>query len=147
GEGGGRAHQRVHVLGLERRVARGRGDLQLRLRPRLVQVPRVLQRADHVVAAVHDHAGDVGDAVRVAQQLVLDLEESAVDEVVVLDPGEGQGELRILVAGDEVVVHVQEAGRAFPHAPGPGRRQAGGLVPAGQAAVEGGDQVVALDLR
>ncbi len=49
-------------------------------------------RADHVVAAVHDHAGDVGDAVRVAQQLVVDFEEAAVDEVVVLDARERQRE-------------------------------------------------------
>src|SRR3546814_6879729 len=47
------------------------------------------------------HAGDVGDAVRVAQQLVVDLEETAVDEVVVLDPGEGERERGILVARDE----------------------------------------------
>ena len=121
--------------------------MQLRFRPGLVQVPGVGQRAHHVVAAMHDHPGDVGDAVRVAQQLVLDLEEAAVDEVVVLDAGEGQRELRVFVAVDEVVVHVQEAGGAFPHAPCPGRGQPGGFVIAGQATVEGGDQVVPLHRR
>ena len=55
-----------------------------------MQVEGVLDRADHVVAAVHDHPGDPRDPVRVAQQLVLDLEEPTVDEVVVLDPGERQ---------------------------------------------------------
>ena len=37
---------------------------------------------------MHDDARDVGDARCVAQQLVLDLEEAAVDEVVVLDARE-----------------------------------------------------------
>ena len=65
---------------------------------------------------------------RVAQQLVLDLEEAAVDEVVVLDARERQRERRILVAGDEVLVDVQEAGRAFPHAPRARRGQTRGFV-------------------
>ncbi|MNM43325.1 hypothetical protein D3C81_542050 [compost metagenome] len=51
------------------------------------------------------------------------------------------------MAVDEVVVHMQEAGRAFPHRPGLGRIQARCFVFAGQAAVEGGDQIVALHRR
>ena len=39
GEGVGRPHQRIGVLGLQRRMARCRGDHQFRLRPGLVQVP------------------------------------------------------------------------------------------------------------
>src|SRR3546814_948689 len=67
--------------------------------------------------AVDDDAGDVGDLAGVAQQLVVELEEAAVDEVVVLDPRERQRETRVCVAVGEVRVDVQEAGRAFPHAP------------------------------
>src|SRR3546814_14621849 len=69
-----RPHQRVDVFRFERRVTRCRGDRQFRLRPGLVQVPGVLDRADHVVTAVDDDAGDVGDLAGVAQQLVVELE-------------------------------------------------------------------------
>src|SRR5690606_12033477 len=113
----GRRHQGIDGFRLERRMAGGRGDHQFRPRPGLVQVPGVLHRAHDVVAPVVDHAGDVGDPAGVAQQLVVDFEEPAVDEIVVLDPGEGQGEMRVLMAGGEILVDMQEAGRALPHAP------------------------------
>ncbi len=41
------------------------------LRPGAVQVPGGHHRADHVVAALHDHGRDVADAAHAAQQLVL----------------------------------------------------------------------------
>src|SRR3546814_6824075 len=50
------------------------------LRPGLVQVPGALDRADHVVTAVDDDAGDVGDLAGVAQQLVVELEEARSEE-------------------------------------------------------------------
>lgn len=96
---------------------------------------------------MHDHAGDVGDAVHVAQQLLFHVEETTVDEVVVLDARKRQRELRVLVAVHEVRVHMQEAGGPFPNAPRLGGGQAGSLVIAGEAAVEGRDQVVALHVR
>src|SRR3546814_8083717 len=96
-------------------MPRRRRDRQLRLRPGLVQVPGVLDRADDVVAAMDDDAGDVGDLAHVAQQLVVDLEEAAVDEVMVLDPREGQREARVGVAVGEVRIDVQEAGRSEEH--------------------------------
>lgn len=142
-----RPHQRVDVLRLERGVAGGGGNDQFALRPRLVQVPGVLDRADHVIAAVDDHAGDVGDAVGVAQQLVFDFEEAAVDEVVVLDARERERERGVFVPGDEILVHVQEAGGAFPHAPGARGGEPGGFVVAGEAAVEGRDQIMPFDRR
>src|SRR3546814_4395555 len=59
-------------------------------------------RADNVVAAMDDDAGDVGDLAHVAQQLVVDLEEAAIDEVVVLDPRECQREARVGMAVGKV---------------------------------------------
>ena len=56
-----------------------------------VQVPGVLDRRHHVVAAVHDDAGDVGGCASTSrEQLVVALEEAAVDEVVALDAREGE---------------------------------------------------------
>ncbi len=144
GEAIGRAYQRVDVLGFECGVPGGRRHDQFRLRPDLVQVEGVLHRADHVVAAVDDDAGNVDDAVGIAQQLVVDLEEAGIGEVVVLDARERQRELRVGMAVGEIGVDVQEARRAFPDAPRTRGGQARGLVVAGQALVEGGDQIAPL---
>src|SRR3546814_16332924 len=95
-------------------------------------LPGVLDRADHVVTAVDDDAGDVGDLAGVAQQLVVELEEAAVDEVVVLDPRERQRETRVCVAVGEVRVDVHDAGGAFPPAPRASRGGPRGFVAAGQ---------------
>src|SRR3546814_15441266 len=81
-----RPHQRVDVFRFERRVTRCRGDRQFRLRPGLVQVPGVLDRADQDVTAVDDDAGEFGDLAGVAMQLVVELAEAAVAEVWIRDP-------------------------------------------------------------
>src|SRR3546814_2942155 len=70
------------VARLERRMAGVLHDAQVGLGPGAVQIPRTTQRADHVVAALHDYGGNVADAIDVAQQLVVVREETAVDEVV-----------------------------------------------------------------
>src|SRR3546814_16253864 len=79
-------------------MPRRRRDRQLRLRPGLVQVPGVLDRADDVVAAMDDDAGDVGDLAHVAKQLVVDLEDAAVAAVMVVDQREGNRAERVGVA-------------------------------------------------
>ena len=53
---------------------------------------------------MHDRAGDAVQPVRVAQQLALDVEEAAVHEVVALDAGEAEREVRVAVAIDEGLV-------------------------------------------
>ena len=66
---------------------------------RRAQVPGVLDGRHHVVAAVHDDAGDVPDASDVGEQLVVALEEAAVDEVVALDARKRDG----VVVGSELL--------------------------------------------
>ena len=56
-----------------------------------VQLPGDPQRRADVVAAMHDDRRDVADAAGVGDQLVIELEKSAVDEVMALDPREGEG--------------------------------------------------------
>ena len=51
-----RRHQLVRIARLERRVSRVGDDAEIRFGPGLVQVPRTAHRADHVIAALHDHA-------------------------------------------------------------------------------------------
>ena len=59
-------------------------DAQFGLRPRLMQIPGAAQWRHDVVAAVNDAAADVGETVRVAQELIVAIEKAAVDEVVAL---------------------------------------------------------------
>jgi len=142
-----RFHQCIHVFDLEGRVPRGGIDGQLTPRPGLVQFPGVLERTDHVVSALHDHAGNVFDAMCVAQELALDLEEAAVDEVMILDAGKCQGELGILVSLDEILINVQVARRPLPHAPRACSREADLLIIGGKAPVESRDQIVSFHDR
>ena len=48
--------------------------------------PGTAHRADEVVAALHDDTGNFADQRDVAQQLVVAVQETAVDEIVALDP-------------------------------------------------------------
>ena len=64
---------------------------------------------------------------------------------MVLDAREGQCECRVFMATDEIVVHAQETGGTFPHAPCARGGEPGGLILAGQATMERGNQVVTLD--
>src|SRR6185312_13158820 len=85
--------------------------------PCAMQVPRAADRTYHVVAALHDHRRDAVQAMRIAQQLVVVIEEAAIDEVMVLDPGERQREFVAGAGGHVAVVLEQEARRSFPHRP------------------------------
>ncbi len=75
------------------------------------------RRAD-VVAAVDDDAGDMADQPGIGDQLAVALEEAAVDEVVALDPGEGDGVVRLAEGGDARRIGEEGKRRALPHAPG-----------------------------
>ena len=83
----------------------------------------------------------------VAQQLVVDVEKTTVDEVVAFDAREAQREMRVLVAVHEGLVGLQEARAGLPDRPAARRRQPRGFVVGGQPAVVGAHQVVALDHR
>src|SRR5262249_1865307 len=83
----------VHDARLERGVARVRHDAKVRLGPGAMQIPRALDRADHVVAALHDHGGDVANARDLVDELILTLEKAAVHEVVTFDAREREAEL------------------------------------------------------
>src|SRR3954451_225999 len=64
----GGADQAVEDARLGERVPRAFDEVELGARPRLVQRPRRARRARHVVAAVDDGPGDVGEAAGVAQE-------------------------------------------------------------------------------
>ena len=87
-----------------------------------MQIDGVLHRADHIVTAMHDDAGNVTDFVGIAQQLVIDLEKALVHEVMVFDACEAEGEMRIFECINGRRLGNQGAGGAFPDRPGLGRR-------------------------
>lgn len=121
-------------------------DLQFAVRPGLVQGPGIVQRTDGVVAAMHDHARQMGDAVHVLEQLVGP-EEALVDEEVVLDARDRQRPARLGEAVHHHGVGAQRGGAALPGRPGLGGVHLGDLVATGQALVEGRQQVAALFRR
>src|SRR5689334_7643750 len=67
------------------RVAGVGNDLEFRLRPGFVQVPRIQERTNDVVTSMHDHRRNVTYAIDVLDQIVISFEEAVVDEVVTLD--------------------------------------------------------------
>ena len=65
--------------------------------------PGGARRADDVVAPVHDRARNAAEPVRVPDQLVR-LQPSVVHEIVILDPREGEGEVRVFEPGAQVEI-------------------------------------------
>jgi len=136
----------VHDAGLGHGVTGIGDDAQGRFRPSAGEIVGDLDRRHHVVTAMHDHAGDVPQPMRVGNQLIVGMEEAAIDEVVALDAGEGQ---RVVVFGEAAYplgVGKQRKCLAFPGAPGPGGIELHGGIGIGQAPVKSLDQIAALGL-
>src|ERR1700681_110216 len=79
-----RGDQGAAVRRVETAVAAIGSDDEVSFGPRTVERPGAFQRAHDVVAALHDHPGDVAYARGVPQQLVTGFQKSLVDEVVSL---------------------------------------------------------------
>ncbi|MNT74257.1 hypothetical protein D3C72_2130640 [compost metagenome] len=105
----------------------------------------IAHRARHIVAAVHDDAGDVGQLIRIAQQLPV-FQPAAVREVMILQPRKGQREMAVGVLGAVVGIGQQRDRLPFPHAPRARRFYLLVLVVAGQQLAVGGHHVAALGL-
>src|SRR5262245_27160982 len=93
--------------------------MEVGARPGLVQRPGVAERARHVVAAVHDRAGDVLQLPGVTDELPF-LEPSRMDEEVVLDAREGDGEVVLAEGRAQRRIGQQRDRFTFPDAPGAG---------------------------
>ena len=87
----------MHDAGLGHGMTRIGDDAQIGFRPGAREIVGNLDRGDNVVTAVHNHARDRTQTLCIGDQLVVDMEEAAIDEVVALDAGEGE---RIVVLGD-----------------------------------------------
>ena len=103
-----------------------------------------VRRADHVVAALDDVAGDAGDAGHVPHHVAVAVEKAAVGEIVVLEPGEGERIGRRGIAAR--LAGVEHGEGTLPAGPGAGEAGLLGRVGAEQPLVVGADQVVPLGL-
>ena len=61
-------------------------------RPGFVNIPCGAYRCADVVATLNEHRGNVFDYVQVPDDLVIGIKESAIDEIVAFDTGEGHRE-------------------------------------------------------
>src|SRR5262245_49145813 len=95
---------------------------------------------------MHDHAGDRTQAPRVGDELVVDMEEAAIDEVVAFDAGEGEGIVVLGEAAHPVGVGQKRKRLALPGAPGPRGLELNFGVVVGQSPVIGRDHVAPLAL-
>ena len=75
----------MHDTGFGHGVTGIGDDAQIRLWPGAGKVDGDLRRCHHIVAAMHDHAGNVPQAVRGADQLIVGVEKAAMHEVVAFD--------------------------------------------------------------
>src|SRR5206468_4420768 len=97
----GRLHEAIHDAGFRGGVTGVGNDVEGRLRPAPMELPRRDHRAHDVVAALDDHGGDLADPADLVEELVGVAEKRAVHEVVALDPREGVRELPGAEALDE----------------------------------------------
>ena len=73
-------------------MARALNQFEARLRPRLVQGPGGFGGAGHVVAAMNDDAGNVGQYSGIGDQLTI-VQPAAMREIMIFDPCEGEREI------------------------------------------------------
>src|SRR5699024_8387768 len=138
----GRLDQSVEDAGFVERVPGVVDDVEFGFRPGPVQVVGGTYRGAHVVAALDDHTGDVTDGLDPVDELVRG-EKTPVVEVMVLDPGEGQGVVLVGVVFTQARIGQQGDRRTFPHAPGTSRFQPRPPVRCVETSSVGRDEVVA----
>src|SRR5271155_4648621 len=110
-------------------------DVQAGFGPGAVQVPGAAQRTDDIVAALHDVARNMPDALAVAQQLIVPAQKSAVDEIMTFNARKRGGESRIFIMAQLRTADLQVAGRPLPNRPGARRPFAHASAGRGEAVV------------
>jgi hypothetical protein len=127
----------------ESAVAAVGSDDEFGFGPSAVECPGAFHGTNDIVAALHDYAGDVAYVGGVAQQLVVEFEESFIDEVVSFYAGEGQREFILFVVAGKGGVGQEFGGGSFPSAPDFGGSEADGGVDTGEAAMVGREEIAA----
>eukprot|EP01133_Synstelium_polycarpum_P026548 gene26548-31925_t len=68
-------------------------NAKIRFRPDLFQMPGVQERRAHVIAAMHENAGNFADQMGIAQEVVIRFEEAPVLEIMAFDACKRDGEM------------------------------------------------------
>ena len=122
-------------------------DFQLRFGPRFLQIPSIGERRAHIVAPMRDAAGDVTHPRRLREQPAIALEETVIDEIMVLDARERLHE-PILIETRRQSAWPRDRNRfAFPARPCASRFEPRVPVRRHQALVERLHQIAALRFR
>ena len=141
-----RVHQGGADAGLQGGVAGVGHDHAVGLGPGLAQLIGRHRRTDHVVAALHDGAGQVADAVEVLPGPALG-QEDAVDEVVRFDARQRQREAAALGIERPLGARIQRRARRLVAAPGAGGRLVPGRIGVDKPTVVVGQDVAAFGQR
>ena len=110
-------HDGIGDAGFRHGVAGIRHHDEIGLGPGLVKFPRRLHRRDHIIAALDDDARNTLQPEGILEQLAVAGEEAAMNEIVALDPREGDGETVCAKLGDALAVGQQRECGGFPLAP------------------------------
>src|SRR5690606_36332533 len=131
----------VNDPGFGHSVAGVGNNSEVGARPSPLQIPRVAQGSNHVIAAVYDHARNVGDFVGFLKELAVALQKASVHEVVALDAGESDRIAVVAELANPIIVGKKRQGCALPDTPGLRRFELDLDVRVGEALVIGADHV------
>src|SRR6188508_1975501 len=92
-------------------------DPEIRLGPTPRELEGRVDRAHDVVTSMHDHGGYPPNSLDAVEQLVLVLEEAAIDEIVRFDTRERERELGRCEQVLALRIREQRARRTLPHRP------------------------------
>ena len=110
-----------------------------------MQRKSLLQRTHHVVAPMHNDARNVFQPSRIAAKLI-GFKKGMIDEIVVLDARQTQGDMRVAEVIRGGVIGQQRHRAPLPHRPGLGRRHAPQFVRAGEQPMKSVQQIAAFIL-
>src|SRR5262245_13496133 len=119
-------------------------EVELDLRPGLLELPRGDRRGAAVVPALDDHAGDSAQLLGGALEQLTFLKPALIAHVVVLDAGDGDGDFGRREMLDRRRARKQGDDVALPLAPRLGGAEPDVWIVAGQPLAIGLDQVAAL---
>src|SRR6266700_4015481 len=108
-----RRNQRIKNARLVVGVAGTLDQMEVRLRPGLVQLIRIARRAGHIVTAMHNRAFDPMKPKGIAQELTV-FKPAVMREVVVFQAREGEGEVILGVLARQLGVRKKRDRFAFP---------------------------------
>lgn len=79
-----------------------------------MKLPGAHDRTNNIVAALNNHGRNVSNLADVINQVIISVEENVVDEVMALDPGQGQRRVRLGIVLHQIGIGKKFGSTAFP---------------------------------